>query len=126
MPCSRLIRQLTSVSGALYGYFWQIRKDRVRIPSAMRDFSLTGWALRLGRRSAAVQEEFSGDRDELLPPPMKGQSGISAGVETLRDGALPRPTRFRRSLALKTRFDCSLMCAQFSLAGGVDNSYFAL
>jgi hypothetical protein len=51
-------------------------------------FPLTGWALRLGRRSAAVQEEFSGDRDELLPPPMKGQSGISAGVETFRDGGV--------------------------------------
>ena len=54
----------------------------------MRDFSLTGCALRLGRRPAAVQEKFSGDRDELLPPDVPGREGNSAGVENLRDGGV--------------------------------------
>jgi hypothetical protein len=62
-------------------------KGWVRLPNAMRACSLTGCALSRNREPAAAEEEFSGDRDELLPP-MNGQSGISAGVETLRDGGV--------------------------------------
>ena len=35
-----------------------------------------------------MQEEFSGDRDELLPPDVIGRDGNPAGVETLRDGGV--------------------------------------
>jgi hypothetical protein len=41
---SDLVRSSSNspVSGALCGYFWHVRKDRVRIPSAIQDYSLTG------------------------------------------------------------------------------------
>jgi len=34
------------------------------------------------------RSDFSGDRHELLPPPMNGQSGNSAGAENLWDGGV--------------------------------------
>ena len=34
------------------------------------------------------RSDLSGDRHELLPPPMNGQSGNSAGEENLRDGGV--------------------------------------
>ena len=88
------IKKIT-VSGALYGYFWQIRKDWVRIPSAMRDFSLTGCALLRSRGPAAVCEFSSGDRDELLPPDVPRQvrkpcrSGEIAGRGRCPEGQGP-------------------------------------
>ena len=89
MPCSRLIPQLglcqwrtawILLGEALSGW--------VQIPNAMQACSLTGCALSRNREPAVAYEEFSGDRDELLPPPMNGQSGNSARVETLRDGGV--------------------------------------
>jgi hypothetical protein len=44
------------VSGALCGYFWQIRKDRVRIPSAIQDHSLTGMRFLRERQTASAQD----------------------------------------------------------------------
>jgi hypothetical protein len=70
-----LIPQYCTVSGALYGYFWQIRKDWVRLPSAMRDYSLTVCAFLRSRGPAPAREITSGDRDELLPLTQKYRAG---------------------------------------------------
>jgi hypothetical protein len=58
-----------------------------------------------------MQEKFSGDRDELLPPPMNGQSGNSAGVETLRDEGVAPKDKVPQIPRSEARFDGSLMCA---------------
>lgn len=42
------------VSGALIGYFWQIRKDRVRLPSAIQNYSLTGMRFLRKREPASA------------------------------------------------------------------------
>jgi hypothetical protein len=51
-----------------------------------------------------------------------------AGVEILRDGGVAPKHKVPQCARSETRFDCSLVlrkCELFSLAGGVDNGYFA-